>query len=299
MTTTEEQIDIDWKIVKGIIGTFRLTHFLPVVTVTLIAAAVSFISLDGFQPVGLFITIVLVVFFQQSFLGIQNDYLDWEVDKEYGKRKAIVDGWVKPMYAFWCMVVCYVIFTVLSFVVVFLANASYWSPIFVQGANLVGIFYNYYAKSRPISILPYFIGFPLVPLYVWITVGGFEELQLWILPIISLVSFPAHIANELPDYELDKEYDRVNFAVFTGETLATILYWLGVILNEVIITIVYFLYSLNTLIFAIVVGSSALIAVIAFILLWRNNWKTNLMVFNVVTLSIGIEVIGFFLLISL
>ncbi|MFW9924247.1 MAG: UbiA family prenyltransferase, partial [Candidatus Thorarchaeota archaeon] len=142
------------------------------------------------------------------------------------------------------------------------------------------------------------IGFPLLPGYVWLTFGGFELKYLWIIPILVFVSFPAHIANEIPDYELDKEYNKKNFAVYIGKKIATILYWISILLIEIILLIVFFLYNLNLWILLSVVLSSVLVGSIALYLLWKNNWHTSVLIFNLVTVCIGIEVIGFFILLA-
>ena len=178
----------------------------------------------------------------------------------------------------------------------FWAITGFWGVLFIQGANLVGIFYNVYAKHKPISIIPYMFGFPLIPTYVWITFGGFDLKLLWVLPIVVLVSFPAHIANELPDFDYDIEHGRRNFAVFLGKKFSTIFYWVGILLIEGLLVTVFLLYGLNIWASMLTIGLSLLIGLGAFILLWKKNWETDLLVFNIVTMCIGVEVIGFFIM---
>ncbi|MHA1556269.1 MAG: UbiA family prenyltransferase [Candidatus Heimdallarchaeota archaeon] len=299
-----------FKFVKGFIGAFRLMHFLPVMTTTTIGVSVAILTLKGsdtfsvfFQnisngtiPIAPLIFLVLTIFFQQAFLGIQNDYIDREIDSSYNKRKAINDGWVSARFAFWFGIVCLILFTGFSFAVGFWSITSFWGILFIQGANLIGVFYNVYTKHRPISIIPYMIGFPLIPTYVWITFGGFDVKYLWILPILVLVSFPAHIANELPDLEYDIKYGKRNFAVFLGKKLSTIIYWIGILLIEGILLAVFLLYNLNIWASMIIIGLSLLIGLGAFILLRKKNWETDLLVFNIVTMCIGVQVIGFFIM---
>ncbi len=299
-----------FRFVKGFIGAFRLMHFLPVITGTTIGACVAILTLKGngtfdelFQnisngiiPITPLIFLILTIFFQQAFCGIQNDYLDREIDSLYKKSKAISDEWVSATFAFWFGIVCFILFTGFSIGVGFWSITNFWGVLYVQGANLVGIFYNVYAKHQPISIIPFMLGFPLIPTYIWITFGGFDLKYLWILPIIVFVSFPAHIANELPDLEYDIEHGKRNFAVFLGKKLSTIFYWIGILLIEGILFIVFLLYDLNIWAFLITIVLSMLIGLVAFILLWKKNWKTDLLVFNIVTACIGVEVIGFFIM---
>ena len=299
-----------FKFFKGFIGAFRLMHFLPVLTTTTIGLVVTLITLkgdltfteffdnilSGLIPIFPIIYLVLTIFFQQGFLGIQNDYIDREIDSLYNKNKTLTDGWLTPKFAFWWGIVCYLLFTGFSIAVGFWAEIGFWTIAYVQGANLIGIFYNLYAKHKPFSILPYMFGFPLIPIYVWTTFGGFKLDHLWIIPLLVLVSFPAHIANEIPDFEMDMKYENKNFAVFLGKKLATVIYWLGIILIEIELVVVYILYNLNTWVFVSVSGLSIIMGILAFILLWKRDWHTDLLIFNIVTICIGIEVIGFFIL---
>ncbi|NHJ48438.1 MAG: hypothetical protein FK733_11700 [Asgard group archaeon] len=298
---------------KVFIGSFRLMHFLQVSTVTTIGTVIAILILKGsgtwselFQnfsngtiSIAALIFFILTIFFQEAFCGVQNDYVDREIDQLYDKRRAIPDGWVSPKYAFGFGIFCFILFTAFSFVVGIWANTSYWGVLFIQGANLIGIFYNLYAKHRPFSIVPYFFGFPLIPAYVWLTFGGFDPKYLWSIGLLILVSFPAHIANELPDFDKDVEHNKRNFAVFLGKKLSTIIYWLGILLIEILITIVYIIYSLNMIAYILTITLSLAVGLVAFLLMWKNNWETNFFIFNIITVCIGIETLGFFIMLGI
>jgi len=313
LAETVNQKENRFKFVKGFVGLFRLMHILPVMTVTTIGIFIAILILKGtgtfaelFQNITIneilmLIFFILTVFFQEGFLGVQNDYIDRDIDAEYNKSKTIPDGWLSPNVAFWWAIVCYVLFTGFSAAVGIWAEIGFWIIPFVQGATLTGIFYNLYAKHRPISIVPYMLGFPLIPVFAWLTFGfaSFEFWHLWMLPVMFLTSFPAHIANELPDFDLDVEHEKRNFAVFLGYKLATIVYWLGIILLEIILLIVFLVYNLNPIAFAIAVSLSLLIGLSAVFFLWKNEWKTNTFIFNIVTSCIGVIVLGFYIMVGL
>ena len=313
LAETVNQKENRFKFVKGFVGLFRLMHILPVMTVTTIGIFIAILILKGtgtfaelFQNITIneilmLIFFILTIFFQEGFLGVQNDYIDRDIDAEYNKSKTIPDGWLSPNVAFWWAIVCYVLFTGFSAAVGIWAEIGFWIIPFVQGATLTGIFYNLYAKHRPISIVPYMLGFPLIPVFAWLTFGfaSFEFWHLWMLPVMFLTSFPAHIANELPDFDLDVEHEKRNFAVFLGYKLATIVYWLGIILLEIILLIVFLVYNLNPIAFAIAVSLSLLIGLSAVFFLWKNEWKTNTFIFNIVTSCIGVIVLGFYIMVGL
>ncbi len=313
LAETDKQQENRFKFLKVFAGSFRLMHILPVMTVTTIGVFIAILILKGtgtfselFQNITtdeilLLVFFILTIFFQEAFLGVQNDYIDREIDADYNKSKTIPDGWVSTKFAFWWGIVCYILFTGFSAAVGIWAEIGFWIIPFVQGATLTGIFYNLYAKHRPISIVPYMLGFPLIPVFAWVAFGfeSFEFWHLWMLPVMFLTSFPAHIANELPDYDHDIKHEKRNFAVFLGYKLATIIYWLGIILLEVILLIVFLVYNLNLIVFAIIVPLSVLIALSAVFFLWKNDWKTNTFIFNITTSCIGIIVLGFYIMIGL
>ena len=299
-----------FKIVKGFIGAFRLMHFLPVITVTTMGAITAILSLKGestfsefFQNISNgtieivpFIFLVLVVFFQSAFLGIQNDYIDREFDIKYGKSKAIADGWVSEKFALGLAIAFYILFTGFSIGLGFWSVTGFWGILYVQGSNLIGMSYNILAKHRPYSIVPHMIGQPLIPVYAWLTFGGFQLKYIWIVPILFFIAFPAHMANEIPDFDFDIQFGNRNFAVFLGKKLATIVYWIAIAIIEVILVVIFFLYSLNLWVFIGIISLSILIAGVAIFLLWKREWNTDIQIFNVVTACLGVQAIGFFIL---
>ena len=298
-----------FKFFKWFIGAFRLMHFLPVITVTIIGITLTFVTLKGENtlseffmniklgiiPIEPIVLLILTIFFQEAFCGIQNDYLDKEVDGIYKKSKAITDGWVSDSFAFWWAILCFVAFTALSVALSFWSLIGFWTILLVQGANLIGIFYNIYAKNKPISIIPYMIGFPMIPLFVWTTFSGFKVDYLWLIPVLILVSFPAHIPNELPDFDYDIKFQKKNFTVFVGKRTSILLNWISILLIYIEIMILFFFYSINLWLFIGITIGTFLTGIAAFILQWKKNWEIDLLVFNIITLCIGIEVIGFIL----
>ena len=288
-----------FKFLRSIIGTFRLIHFVPVLAITLIVAILAYFSLDGFTPVGPFILTVLIAFFQEGFIGIQNDYLDREDDKLYNKRKALVEGWLKPKTAFWLMIIFYVIFTALSIGLGFYAMIGFWIVLILQGINLLCMLYNFLLKNTPFSLIPYLICFPLAPLYVWLALGGFELIHLWYIPTIILVAIAGHLANELPDLEKDRSYGKRNFAVLLGEKNAFIICWVFSFLALANLLLLYFLYDSFLWIFLTIIIIAVLILGIAFLMLWYRKWENDLVIFDVLTGYLGFVIIGVIFILNL
>jgi 4-hydroxybenzoate polyprenyltransferase len=284
---------------KRILGIFRMMHFLQIVSVTMVAAAFTYLCSDSSTSPLLITAVIATVFFEQAFIGIHNDYIDHPLDAKYNKNKAITDGWVKPQFAYWSFIACFILASITATIASFFALSGFWTIVYAHGVGLLGIFYNLYLKHTPLSLLPYILGFPSVPTFVWLTIGGFNIIYLWIIPFIVFIGLPAHLANELPDYQNDKKHNKNNLAVALGEKFSTILYWAGLFLAMILIVVLYFVYNFNTLFFSLIIGLSILIAGIALYLLWKNNWKTDLLIFNIITACIAVQTIGFIVLMGI
>lgn len=286
-------------VIKSIIGAIRLIHIVPVLTITIIVSILAYFSLDGVSPIGAFILTVLIAFFQEGFIGIQNDFLDREDDKLYNKRKALVEGWIQPKTAFWLMIVFYIIFTGLSFGLGFYAVIGYWIVLVLQGINLLCMLYNFIFKNTPFSLIPYLICFPLAPVYVWLALGGFELVHLWYIPIIIFTAIAGHLANELPDLKKDKKFGKKNFAVFIGEKNSIIICWIFSFLALVNLLLLYFLYEVILWFFWVIFTIALLFLAIAFFLLWSKKWKIDVIIFDVLTSYLGFNILGVLFILNL
>lgn len=293
--TQENQISL----MKKIIGSFRLIHFIPVLAITIIVAILSYFSLDGIKPIGAFILTVLTAFFQEGFIGIQNDYLDKESDKLYNKRKTLVQGWLQPKTAFWLMIIFYIIFTGLSFGLGIYAVIGFWIVLVLQGINLLGMLYNFILKNTPFSLIPYIICFPLAPVYVWLTLGGFELIHLWYIPIILFAAIAGHLANELPDLENDQKFGRKNSVVIIGERNALIVCWICCVLALGNLILLFFLFEIFLWLFLTILCFSVLFLAIALLLLRNKKWKSHIVIFDLITVYLGIIIIGVIFVLNL
>lgn len=283
---------------KQVLGAIRIIHILPVFAVTTIIGVLTYFSLGGFKPKGAFILMVLTVFFQEAFVGGQNDYLDHEMDKLYGKNKAIPKGLIDRDAAFWVIIANYFIFTGLSFGLGFYVNIGYLVVLYIQAANFICMIYNFIAKDTPFSLIPFLIAFPAAPILVWLCFGGFDLIHLWYIPMIFFIGVSGHIANELPDFEMDKENNIRNFVVFIGKKTATIIYLIVALFTEVMVIVPYFIYELNRVVFLIIMGISTVIGISSIFVLWKEKWKTTELVFGFFTAFLGANAIGLIVLLN-
>lgn len=273
-------------------GIFKFSQIIPVLSVTTIIAIQAFFSSGGFQPKRSFILVVLTALFQQIFVGLQNDYVDRDFDKLYGKSKAIAKGWVKAKTALILSIICYLIFTGLSIGLGKDAIIGYWIVLYIQGANAIAMIYNLYAKNSPVSLVPLLIAFPLAPIFAWLVYGGFEWQHLWYLPMFAIIAISGHISNELPDIENDEKYGNRNFIVIIGKKVSTIVFLIGVGIAGTLVLALYFVYGLNMFLFIGIFCTSLIIGIIGFVTLWIKKWNANEVIFNSFTMYLGIMLIN-------
>jgi 4-hydroxybenzoate polyprenyltransferase len=285
-------------VVRQILGAIRIMHVMPVLAVTSIIAVLTYFSLGGFSPPGAFVLMVLTIFFQEAFIGGQNDYLDHEMDQLFGKKKALPAGWIDKEVAFWVIIGNYFAFTGLSVGLGFYANIGHWVILYIQAANIICMIYNFIAKDTPYSLLPFLIGFPMAPGLVWLCFGKPTLIQLWYIPMILLISLSGHIANELPDYENDKANGNRNFIIFIGKKAATIIYTITAVLSEALLIIPFYVHKLKRNVFLIAMVISSFIGLISFLVLWRQKWKTTELIFMFFTAFYGTNSISLIFLLN-
>ncbi|MBD3190588.1 MAG: hypothetical protein GF308_08085 [Candidatus Heimdallarchaeota archaeon] len=282
----------DFVVLKWLLGAFRLIHVLPVFCITSIATLLAYYNLEPLGSLTPIILFILTVFFEAAFLGVQNDYLDRDLDRLYEKRKAIADGWIPVQAAFWLAVFCYLALTACSIGLGYYAKIGYWVVLFVQGVTLLGMIYNYYAKHTPFSIVPLIIAFPLIPVFVWLCFGGFTLRSLWFIPMIIFVAFSGHVANELPDYEKDKEFGKRNFTVFFGKKRAIILCWAAALLAQLLVILAFIFYPLYLWAFIGIMGLNSLLIMMTIVILWKRRGSINVVIFDLITAYLGINIVG-------
>lgn len=88
-----------------------------------------------------------------------------------------------------------------------------------------GIVYDLWAKRTPLSWLPYLVALPLVPIWAWQVMAGFEPQLLWLYPIGALLIVAIHLAQSLPDIAGDRRQGQHGLAVVLGQRRATALLW--------------------------------------------------------------------------
>ena len=176
---------------------FRATHPLPSFSVA------SFAVLFGLGvdlPLEKLWLVGLAVLTQQFSVGLSNDWLDAGRDKAVKRLdKPVAQGMV-PLAA--------VRTASIASAVIALALASslgitafLWMLLMLA----IGWAYNLGLKANCFSVVPYIIGFGILPAFVTLSGQDPELPPAWVMVVAGLFGVAAHFANTLPDLLADKK----------------------------------------------------------------------------------------------
>ena len=176
---------------------FRSTHPLPSLSVTSIAVLFGIgvgLPLEKLSLVG------LAVLAQQFSVGLSNDWLDAGRDKAVKRiDKPVAQGMVPLASVRTASIASAVIALTLAFA---LGTAAFlWMLLMLA----IGWVYNLGLKANSFSVVPYIIGFGILPVFV--TLAGPEPSlpPAWVILVAALFGVAAHFANSLPDLLEDKQ----------------------------------------------------------------------------------------------
>ncbi len=176
---------------------FRATHPLPSFSVA------SFAVLFGFGvdlPLEKLWLVGLAVLTQQFSVGLSNDWLDAGRDKAVHRiDKPLAQGMVSVALVSKASIVAAVTALALAFA---LGTAAF---VLMFPMLAIGWSYNLGLKANGFSVIPYILGFGILPAFV--TLSGQETVlpPVWVMIVAGLFGVAAHFANTLPDLLADKQ----------------------------------------------------------------------------------------------
>lgn len=185
------------KVFARALGLLKSTHPIPsfaVATVTVLLAIGYEMPLERLIPVG------LGILFQQFSVGLSNDWLDYERDKQVGRKD-------KPTVRFEVSAKLVRNTSLVSALIALVVATSLgWEVLLTMVAMLiVGWSYNLGLKSNVLSALPYAVGFGIVPVFVTLSLSTPQLPLWWVMLAAGLLGVAAHFANALPDLIDDRE----------------------------------------------------------------------------------------------
>jgi 4-hydroxybenzoate polyprenyltransferase len=197
----------------------RIVHPFPTLLNVAATAALALIADDGAPDVSVFARMLTVMLTAQCAIGVANDVFDRELDAATKPWKPIASGLVAPATA---------VVAALALVVAMVALASTLGARSLALAALglaCGLAYDAGLKRTPYSALPFMVAIPVLPLWVWVTLGEWRDALWWLLPLGALLGLALHVANTLPDLDDDREHGVRGLPHRLGRRRSVIVAW--------------------------------------------------------------------------
>lgn len=185
------------KLLSKAVGLLESTHPIPSFAVSIFTVL---LALGYLLPIEQLVIVGLSVLAQQFSVGLSNDWLDYERDNLVQRRdKATARGEVSAELVRNTSIVSGVL-------AIALASSLGAAAALVMIAMLaVGWSYNLGLKSNALSVVPYAVGFGILPIFVTVSLEPSQLPVWWVMLTASLLGISAHFANALPDLFDDRQ----------------------------------------------------------------------------------------------
>lgn len=179
-------------------GYFLLPHLVPVLIVELATAGFALIAWGGWPPAGTLARLLLAMLGGQLAIGALNEIIDFADDAVGKPWKPLPSGAVSVRGAQAMLLGGLLLMTAAG-----LSFGPLSFGLLMLGTGL-GFAYDLWLKRSPWSWLPYLLALPLLPLWVFISLGRPESRLLLLYPLGALATIGAHFAQALPDITIDR-----------------------------------------------------------------------------------------------
>ena len=207
-----------WRTARGYL---LLPHLLPILVVELATVVFASIAWAGFPPFDLLSRMFFAMLGGQLAIGAVNEIVDLPDDKVYKPEKPLVSGAVSLQGA--------KIITMLGIglMIVFGASLGLVSLVLLALGTALGIIYDLWLKRTRWSWLPYLLALPLLPIWVFVTLGRANGALLLLYPLGALAAIGVHFAQALPDTASDRHAGLRTLTSRLGRVRTFALAWLA------------------------------------------------------------------------
>ncbi len=263
----------------------RIIHPFPTLLNVAATATLAFIAAGGVPPARQLLTMMLVMLFAQSSIGVTNDVFDRELDACAKPWKPIVAG-LESMRA--------AVALAAGLAVASVTLAATLGPVGCGLAVLglaCGLAYDVRLKRTAMSAVPYMVAIPVLPLWVWAVAGDWRPALWWLAPLGALLGLALHLANTLPDIDDDAANGVRGLAHRLGARSSALLAWaafaFALALSAAIAPLVE--YDLRIYLPALAFGAATLATTIAAYAVRRDRFALQI---GFVALGIGAAVLA-------
>lgn len=197
----------------------RIIHPFPTLLNVAATAALAFVAAAGAPDAGVLIRMLLLMLLAQSAIGVANDIFDRDLDAHAKPWKPLVAGVIDVRQAT-------ALALILTLAVVLLgATLGALSLALALLGLACGLAYDVRLKRSTLSALPFMIAIPTLPLWVWVTLGEWQDDLLWLLALGPPIGLALHLANTLPDLEDDARNGVYGLAHRLGHRRSMFVAW--------------------------------------------------------------------------
>ena len=195
----------------------------------LACAAIATIATPGVPALAPLIALLVAVCLVNAGIGALNDYCDRDLDARSKPSKPLVQGLVRPWQA---------LVLGLATLVAGLATTR-WLPWPARVSAVVyataGVAYDLGLKSTRWSWAPFVVAFPLLPIWSWTAVRGWDRRLRWVYPVGAPLVLGIHLANTLPDLAADRRSGVQGLAHRLGPRWSRYVCWAGYLVAQVLV----------------------------------------------------------------
>jgi 4-hydroxybenzoate polyprenyltransferase len=183
---------------RSLRGYLLLPHLGPVIIVELATVGFAVIAWNGVPPIGLLSRLLLAMLGGHLAIGAINEIVDFPDDALGKPQKPLPSGDVSMHGA------QAVVALGLGLMVAFGLSLGPVSFGLLALGTGMGISYDLWFKRSSWSWLPYFVALPLLPIWVFVTLGRPDAQLLLLYPMGALATIGVHLAQALPDVAIDR-----------------------------------------------------------------------------------------------
>jgi 4-hydroxybenzoate polyprenyltransferase len=242
---------------------FRLPHAVPVLVVLVTTAAFAVIAANGLPPRARLAEVLLAMLCAQLVIGAVNELVDADTDALVKPTKPIPAGLVTRRSAGFIAAIS------LIGMIGFGARLGRPSLVLCTFGTAVGVAYSMWFKRTILAWLPYLIALPLLPIWVFVAVTGFEVRLLMLYPLGALAVFAVHLGQSLPDVTADRTAGVRNVTSKLGERTALLLCLGSMIVSALGATVAAAFWADPVVVAAAAGVVAGLVAAVVALYLWR------------------------------
>lgn len=157
----------------------------------------AIIASDGLPPFHSLLALLTTTFLSQSAIGMTNEVAGRNLDATSKPWRPIPAGHIQLH----TVVILIIVFCLLAMLITM--TLSLWSVLLLIIGISAGVIYSIKLKDTILSWLPYAIAYPLLPVWVWVSLGQFNVDLLAIYPAAVPLVLAVHLCNQVRDFDED------------------------------------------------------------------------------------------------